>query len=88
MHFEYDPAKSRSNRTKHGIDFDEAKLIWQDVDRLEVPAQSATEPRFAVIGRVAEKVWAAFITYRGESIRLISVRRARASEERAYYEQK
>ena len=30
MKFEYDPAKSESNKAKHGIDFEEAKELWRD----------------------------------------------------------
>ena len=28
MEFEYDPAKSRANMGKHGIDFNEAQRLW------------------------------------------------------------
>ena len=84
MPFEYDSQKSRSNKAKHGIDFDEAQMLWHDVDRLEVPAKNVSEPRFATIGRIGDKVWTAFITYRGDDIRIISVRRARTNEVEAY----
>jgi len=55
-----------------------------DVDRLEIPARSLDEPRNQVIGRIGEKTWSAFITYRNEKIPIISVRRARADEEAQY----
>jgi uncharacterized protein len=84
MRFEFDPKKSAANKTKHGIDFNEAQAIWSDSDRLEVPARSLDEPRTMVIGRIGEKVWSAFITYRNEAIRIISVRRARREEEGRY----
>jgi len=84
MPFEFDPAKSALNRTKHGIDFVDAQRIWADVDRLEIPARSAGEPRFQVIGRIGDGIWSAFITYRNEKIRIISVRRARSNEEEQY----
>ena len=29
MLFEYDPAKSTTNKAKHGIDFDEAQVLWK-----------------------------------------------------------
>ena len=38
MDFEYDPAKSQSNKTKHGIDFQAAQAIWDDPDLLEPSA--------------------------------------------------
>lgn len=84
MPFEFDSEKSAANKAKHGIDFIEAQEIWTDTDRLEIPAQSLDEPRYQVIGRIGEKTWSAFITYRNEKIRIISVRRARADEEARY----
>ena len=82
--FEFDERKSILNKAKHGIDFVEAQAIWDDVDRMEIPARSLDEPRHQVIGRIREKIWSAFITYRNEKIRIISVRRARADEEARY----
>ena len=84
MDFEFDPAKSAANPRKHGIDFAEAQAIWRDIDRLEVPARSLDEPRYQVIGTIKGDVWSAFITYRHDTIRIISVRRAREEEEARY----
>jgi uncharacterized DUF497 family protein len=84
MPFEFDPEKSAANRTRHGIDFIEAQAVWADVDRLEIPARSLDEPRYQVIGRIGEQTWSAFVTYRNEKIRIISVRRARTDEETQY----
>jgi uncharacterized protein len=86
MHsFEFDLLKSKSNLIKHGIDFVEAQGLWNDPMLLEIPANTEDEPRHLVIGLMASKHWSAVITYRGDHIRLISVRRARA-EEVALYE--
>lgn len=84
MPFEFDAAKSAANKTKHGIDFVEAQAIWEDVDRLEVPARSLDEPRFQILGRIAQTTWSAFVTYRHDTIRIISVRRAREKEDARY----
>ena len=83
--FEFDEAKSRANHEKHGIDFVQAQTIWKDPDLIEIPAITVDEPRFLVIGRIDGKHWSAVITYRGEFIRVISVRRSR-SEEVVIYE--
>ncbi|MNV38303.1 hypothetical protein D3C71_1298490 [compost metagenome] len=83
--FNYDEAKSQSNQVKHGIDFIVAQQLWKDPDLLEIPARTQDEPRYLVIGRIAEKQWSAVITYRQEHIRIISVRRSR-TEEIALYE--
>ena len=84
MDFEFDPAKSAANLEKHGIDFLDAQALWNDVDRLEIPARSLDEPRTQVIGRVGDVVWSAFVTMRIDRIRIISVRRARNEEKAAY----
>lgn len=85
MDFEYDERKSRSNLEKHGIDFIDAQALWSDSGLLEIHARTEDEPRLLVIGLIGSKYWAAVITYRGETIRIISVRRAR-EEEVALYE--
>ena len=83
--FEFDAAKSESNRAKHGINFIEAQSLWSDPMLLEIPAKTEDEPRFLAVGQIDGKHWSAVITYRGSHIRLISVRRAR-TEEVALYE--
>ena len=83
--FEFDAAKSESNRAKHGIDFIEAQSLWSDPMLLEIPAKTEDERRFLAVGQIDGKHWSAVITYRGSHVRLISVRRAR-TEEVALYE--
>ena len=85
MNFEYDPAKSASNLSKHGIDFDRAQALWDDPWMLEAPAKTDDEPHFLSIGRIEGKHWSAVWTLRGDAVRIISVRRAR-KEEIGYYE--
>jgi uncharacterized DUF497 family protein len=84
MHFEFDPIKSKNNKKKHGIDFIEAQALWDDPDLLEIPARTTDEQRFLVIGKIEAKHWSGVITYRSESIRIISVRRARDEEMELY----
>lgn len=83
--FEFDEAKSAINLSKHGIDFTDAQRLWNDPALLEIPAKTEDETRWLVIGLVDDKHGSAVITYRGTTIRLISVRRARV-EEVALYE--
>lgn len=82
--FEFDEAKSQANVLKHGIDFIDAQALWSDPGLLEIPAKLSDEPRFLMIGRIQQKHWSAVITYRGEVIRLISVRRSRTEEVALY----
>ena len=84
MRFEYDPDKSLSNKEKHGIDFQEAQALWADLDLVEIRARTDDEPRFMVIGKTSNKHWSAIITYRGDTIRIISVRRSRREEVMLY----
>jgi uncharacterized protein len=78
--FEFDSQKSDKNKQKHGIDFFEAQELWDDPDMIEIPAKTTDEPRFLVIGKISGKHWSGAITYRGESIRIISMRRSRTEE--------
>ncbi|QDZ41238.1 BrnT family toxin [Euhalothece natronophila Z-M001] len=84
MKFTYDPAKSKSNQSKHGINFEQAQQLWLDPLRVEIEAQSTTEPRFMIIGKIEGKYWSAIVTYRHQTIRIISVRRSRQEEIRVY----
>ncbi len=84
MEFEFDPRKSEANKRKHGIDFEEAAELWNDDWALEVPSSFSDEERFLIIGMIGGRGWTAIVTHRGESIRIISVRRWRENEKRAY----
>ena len=84
MEFEFDEAKSRTNKEKHGIDFVEAQVLWLDEMFVEVPARTEDEERFVVVGTIWGKHWTAITTYRGERVRIISVRRARVEEVEIY----
>ena len=85
MEFQYDPAKSSSHLSKHGIDFEEAQKLWLDQEAIIIPAQNEGDARWMVIGYIDKQQWTAIITFRGRSIRLISVRRSRLIE-RIWYE--
>jgi hypothetical protein len=80
MEFEFDPDKSDKNKEKHGIDFFEAQALWDDPDLIEIPAKTTDESRFMVIGKIAGKCFSGVITYRGNAVRIISVRRSRKEE--------
>lgn len=84
MEFEFDNSKSEVNKEKHGIDFIEAQSLWDDPDRVEIPARNVDVPRFLVIGKIEDRYWSAIFTYRDESIRIISVRRSRREEVELY----
>lgn len=84
MYFEFDEQKSSTNKLKHGIDFIEAQRIWDDPERVEIPARTTEEPRIMIIGRIGQSIWSGIYTIRNNYIRLISVRKARKDEKEIY----
>ena len=87
MPFEFDHAKSASNKQKHGIDFEEAQELWEDENGLEVSARNqAGERRWARVAWWQGRVWFCVYTMRGEKVRIITVRRAREYEEERYWD--
>jgi len=86
MKFEWDDHKSLANKAKHGIDFDSAKGLWNDDNRVEIQAPYPLEERSVLIGKIGKKLCTAIFTYRGDAIRIISVRRSRKKEIKLYEE--
>jgi uncharacterized protein len=79
VEFEFDPRKSESNKTKHGIDFVEAQALWKSKHVL-LGAKNALEKRYLVIGKIGDDYWSSIITYRAATIRIISARKSTAME--------
>ena len=86
--FEWDEAKNRANRVKHGISFEEASAIFDGpVFTAPDEREAYGEARFISIGRLSRLVVVAVAhTDREGRIRLISARRANRRETQAYYE--
>ena len=82
--FEWDDEKSWSNEIKHGIDFNTAKHLWNDSNRVEIHTPYPLEKRSILIGKLGKKLWTAIFTWRRDAIRIISVRRARKQETKLY----
>lgn len=86
MEFEYDPAKSASNKPKHGIDFEEAQRLW-DAPTLKATTYAGNDDQRSLhIGVIDGKHWSAITTERNGKLRIISVRRSRTNEKEAYDE--
>jgi uncharacterized protein len=81
--FEFDPLKSAINKAKHGIDFIEAQVLWKS-KHIRLGAKDAFEKRYMIIGKIEREYWSAIITYRGATIRIISVRKSTPSEIATY----
>ena len=85
MEFEWDEVKRRANVAKHGIDFVDAKQIWLgDVLEIRSSQDHHGEPRHMVYGLMSDRLITVVFTWRGDTIRLISARRARHHERKAY----
>ena len=92
MRFEWDEAKSRHNRQKHGISFEVAKEAFSDPFCLTIRDSSRSdEERFWTMGRLENLVIVVIVhTMRdegGEEVtRVISARKATPRERRFYEE--
>ncbi len=87
MKIEYDPNKNRRNITKHGISFDLAErfewdtaLIWEDT------RYNYGETRFCALGYIEIRMYYLVFTYRDDTVRVISLRKANKREIKHYAE--
>ena len=89
IHFEWDEAKNRSNIKKHGVAFDEARTVFYDPSArvIDDPGHSEKEDRFIILG-VSHTLRLLVVChcYRAwdEAIRIISARKATATEKKFY----
>ena len=87
--FEWDPRKARGNVAKHGVTFDEASTVFQDVLSATIgdPLHSEDEERFVLIGHSHRgRLLVVVHTERGDRVRVITARPATARERREYEE--
>lgn len=84
MRFVWDPAKRDSNIAKHGIDFTQADLLFDGRKVYTFASRRDGEERCVTVGEVGGRFLAAVWTRRDDATRLISIRRARRGEIRAY----
>lgn len=86
MKFQFDPAKAKSNLKKHKVSFADVEGVFYDPLALhrEDP-DSEDKERFIAVGMgSASQILVVVYTFRGEEIRLISVRRATSREVKDY----
>ena len=88
--FEWDTRKDAANQRKHGVSFEEAKSVFtDDYGRLIAdPDHSGEEDRFILLGTSinARLLLVCHCIRDGESIRIISARRANRREAKVYQE--
>jgi uncharacterized protein len=87
--FEWDDDKARTNIATHKIDFEDAKLVFDDPGVLDDPDETMNygEDRFRSIGMVNGRLIAVFYTQRDVRLRIISARKATRKEQTAYARQ-
>ena len=89
MKFEWDGRKASANLRKHGVSFVEAVTVFADpLARIhDDPQHSVGEVREIIIGLAAHgAVLLVSFMERGDTVRLISARRATAHEKNEYEE--
>jgi uncharacterized protein len=89
IRFEWDEAKNRSNRKRHGVSFEEARTVFLDENARLIadPDHSADEDRFLLLGlslRLRRLVVSHCYRQSDEVVRIISARRADPTERRDY----
>jgi len=89
LRFEWDEVKSRINRTRHGVSFEEARTVFVDESARLIadPDHSEGEDRFVLVGfSLKLRLLVVCHCYRqpDDAIRIISARRADPSERREY----
>ncbi|MEA2028096.1 MAG: BrnT family toxin [Campylobacterota bacterium] len=83
--FEWDSDKSSTNQTKHGISFEDVKVLWSNPNALVLYERSIDdEDRYSIVGYIDERCYTGIFTFRDEKIRIISVRRCRKKEKQRF----
>jgi len=90
LKFDWDPEKNKSNQRKHGIDFREAKTVFQDARAIEIYDEEHSmndDDRYIIIG-ISRKDRELMVChcYRndGDVVRIFSARKATATEKELY----
>ena len=86
MRFEWDEDKNQRNFEKHGIDFETAMLVFNDMQRIEIYdfEHSTEEDRYNTIGMVNDVLFVVY-TERKDNIRLISAERSLYYDTDSYF---
>ena len=84
MIFEWDEAKRLRVLAARGLDFEDASRMFDGRLVHSVPSRRNDEQRFASTAEINGKFFTVVWTWRGHHRRIISFRRARLGEERAY----
>ena len=86
MEIEFDADKDAINLFKHKLPLSFGTRVFADVDHVILPTirMGDEEERYKAVGKVDGKLYTAIHVWRGETVRMISVRRSNAREQRDY----
>ena len=84
MNFEWDEAKRHLTRETRGLDFADADLFFDGRPIIVLPSRRADEDRWRTTAKIERAYYTLIWTWRGEVVRVISLRRAHDEEERAH----
>jgi len=88
MQIEFAPDKDAANQAKHRVSLAFGAQVLADSNRLAVldVRFDYAEERFVCYGRVEKRIWVCVFTQRGDSRRIISVRKANDRETHRYHD--
>jgi len=87
MDYQWDPKKAKNNLEKHGVAFADAISVFCDEFALTIEDDNPDEQRFVTIGMDAlSRIIVVVFTWRNDSIRIISARKATRRERKQYEE--
>ena len=86
MEFEWDENKNKSNQEKHGIDFNDAKEVFNDENSKvsQDLRKDYGEIRWRIIGKIYGSIISVIYTMRDKAVRIISARKASRKERGEY----
>jgi uncharacterized protein len=85
VELEFDPAKNARNIRERGIGFERfADMDLETAVAVDDVRADYGERRLRLFGKIDNRLHVAVITYRGEKVRVISLRRANQREERRH----
>ena len=87
VEFQWDEKKSQANLRKHGLSFEDVNIVFAG-DTVTFPDDRSDygEKRYITLGDLVGRVVVIVHTLRGETIRIISMRKANGREKKIYQE--
>jgi uncharacterized DUF497 family protein len=87
MKYEWDENKRLLNLEKHGLDFEDADLVYESLNKLTLRCATTSEERWQDIAEIDGNLFVLSLVYayRADAVRFISFRYANIKERRLFY---